>query len=355
MPDNGIALERREAPGPTSLGQRARKRQPLVTGDLPWRAADPGFGFANRRRSAGGASRRSIASCESEEKGTGGPARAPEFKAPGIANALEKCAVLEAAPPSACKRRAPDDNCRRRNVDGRQDKPLPRRLCAMAARSAGFLGRGRGRDRLDREADDRVRPQRRGLWPLVHRRRLQHLLQRGGPPRRGRPRRAGGDRLRLAGHQHQADHHLRRAADQDRNSRRHPQAQFRRRERRPRHPLHADGAGGAGGDAGLRADRRDSFGGVRRLRAEGACHPDRRLHPQGHDLGKLRHRGRAGHSLQAAARRGDQAVEAQAVGLPDPATAAGEGRTDARAAITTGRRPGTTRWSGRTTCSSRCR
>src|SRR5687767_7042464 len=68
VPDNGIALERREAPGPTLLGQRARKRQPLVTGDLPWRAADPGFGFANRRRSAGGASRRSIASFERDGK-----------------------------------------------------------------------------------------------------------------------------------------------------------------------------------------------------------------------------------------------------------------------------------------------
>src|SRR5262245_62712014 len=44
VPDNGIALERREAPGPTLLGPRARKRQPLVTGDLPWRAPDPGFG-----------------------------------------------------------------------------------------------------------------------------------------------------------------------------------------------------------------------------------------------------------------------------------------------------------------------
>ena len=32
-----------------------------------------------------------------------------------------------------------------------------------------------------------------------------------------------------------------------------------------------------------------------------------------------------------------------------------QGRADRRAAITTGRRPGTTRWSGRTTCSSRCR
>ena len=39
--------------------------------DLPWRAADPGFGFANRRRSAGGASRRSIASFERDgKKGT---------------------------------------------------------------------------------------------------------------------------------------------------------------------------------------------------------------------------------------------------------------------------------------------
>ena len=44
MPDNGTELERREAPGPTLLGPRARKRQPLVTGDLPWRAPDPEFG-----------------------------------------------------------------------------------------------------------------------------------------------------------------------------------------------------------------------------------------------------------------------------------------------------------------------
>ena len=28
VPDNGIALERREAPGPTSLGQRARSGSP---------------------------------------------------------------------------------------------------------------------------------------------------------------------------------------------------------------------------------------------------------------------------------------------------------------------------------------
>jgi hypothetical protein len=48
VPDNGIAVERREAPGPTLLGPRARKRQPLVTGDLPWRAPNHGFGFGTR-------------------------------------------------------------------------------------------------------------------------------------------------------------------------------------------------------------------------------------------------------------------------------------------------------------------
>jgi hypothetical protein len=42
VPDNGIAVERRVAPGPAVLGPRARKRQPLVTGDLPWRAPNPG-------------------------------------------------------------------------------------------------------------------------------------------------------------------------------------------------------------------------------------------------------------------------------------------------------------------------
>ena len=90
MPDNGIAVERREAPGPTSLGPRARKRQPLVTGDLPWRAPNPGFGFGNRRRSAGGASRRSIPLWGKRKKGNGGPARAPEIKA-RVRDALTEC------------------------------------------------------------------------------------------------------------------------------------------------------------------------------------------------------------------------------------------------------------------------
>ena len=47
-----------------------------------------------------------------------------------------------------------------------------------------------------------------------------------------------------------------------------------RQARRPRHHLHADGARGGGGDAGLRADRGDPFGGVRRLLARSAGRPD---------------------------------------------------------------------------------
>ncbi len=47
----------------------------------------------------------------------------------------------------------------------------------------GFWGEAAQRHRLDREAEDGVRSQRRRLRPLVSRRRLQHLLQRGRPPR----------------------------------------------------------------------------------------------------------------------------------------------------------------------------
>src|SRR5262245_54617927 len=83
-PTTGIALERREAPGPTLLGPRARKRQPLVTGDLPWRAPDPVIWVRHRRRSAGGASRRSNPSFRGgKENREDGPARAPEIKARG--------------------------------------------------------------------------------------------------------------------------------------------------------------------------------------------------------------------------------------------------------------------------------
>ena len=294
MPDNGIALERREAPGPTSLGLRARKRQPLVTGDLPWRAPNPGFGFANRRRSAGGASRRSISSFGSRKKGKGGPARAPEFKARDR-EALVKCAVLEAAPPRPLAKGARETTIAAGGT--LMDAQTSRYHESMRAgrRPEGFWGEAAAE--IDWIVSRRpCSTERRRLWPLVHRRRLQHLLQRGRPPRGARPRRAGGDHLRLAGHQHQATITYAELQTKTATLAGMLQADFGVEQGRPRHPLHADGAGGAVCDARLRAHRRDPFGGVRRLRAEGAGDPHRRLQAQAHALGKLRHRGRARHS-----------------------------------------------------------
>ena len=46
----------------------------------------------------------------------------------------------------------------------------------------GFWGEAAADDRLVRAGEEGVRPERRRLRPLVRRRRLQHLLQRGRPP-----------------------------------------------------------------------------------------------------------------------------------------------------------------------------
>ena len=50
---------------------------------------------------------------------------------------------------------------------------------------------------------------------------------------------------------------------------------------RPRHPLHADDSRGGVRHAGLRAHRRDPFGGVRRIRRAGTRHPDRGCDAEG--------------------------------------------------------------------------
>ena len=114
--------------------------------------------------------------------------------------------------------------------------------------------------------------------------RLQHLLQRDRPPCGARARQPAGDHLRLAGHQHEARHHLCGAAARGRDARCRA-AGFRRHQRRPRHPLHADGARGAVRHVRLRAHRRDPFRRVRRVRGEGACDPPRRLQAEADPLG----------------------------------------------------------------------
>ncbi len=214
-------------------------------------------------------------------------------------------------------------------TNGRPNEPLPRRLCALAAQPGSILGRGRQRNRLDREAEENLRQGRRHLWPLVRGRRLQYLLQRARPPRAGRARATGGADLRFAGHQPEAHVQLRPPAVGSAIARRHA-ARLRRHQRRPRHPLHADGAGGGVRHAGLRAHRRHPFGGVRRFRGERTRHPHRRRQAESNPVGELRHGRRARHPLQAAARRGDQARQAQARHLPHSPAPAMRGAVDAR-------------------------
>ena len=185
-------------------------------------------------------------------------------------------------------------------------------------------------------------PKSRRLRALVRRRRLQHLLERGRPPCECRARAAARDHLRLAACRNEADDHLRPAADRDAGAGRHA-ARPRRRQGRPRHPLHADDSRGGDRHARLRAHRRDPLGGVRRLCRQRACDPDRRLQAEGHPVGELRARARPHRQVQAAARRGDRAVVAQARRLPDPAAAAGARPRWSPGAITTGRRCATTR------------
>ena len=157
----------------------------------------------------------------------------------------------------------------------------------------------------------------------------QHLLQRARSPRRRRPRRPGRADPRFAAHQHGLEIHLCRDAEGGADARRRD-AGFRRRQGRPRHPLYADGAGSGVRDAGLRADRRGAFGGVRRLRRQGTRDPDRGRQAETDLLGELRHRARPHRAIQAAARRGDQAFERQAAGLHHPAAAAAGLRTHGR-------------------------
>ena len=122
---------------------------------------------------------------------------------------------------------------------------ITRSTAARSATRKGFGAKPHRRSTGTSAPTQDLRPERRRLRPLVRRRHLQHLLERGRPPRAERPRRAGGHHLRLARHRDEADDHLCRPADQDPGARRHPE-EFRRQQGRPRPALHADGAGGGG-------------------------------------------------------------------------------------------------------------
>ena len=79
----GVAVERREAPGPTSLGSRASQRRVWVTRPCRRRAAGRVMVRQRESRKLPGASRRSIPSFEGRKKGQGGPAPLKKSKPPG--------------------------------------------------------------------------------------------------------------------------------------------------------------------------------------------------------------------------------------------------------------------------------
>ena len=141
--------------------------------------------------------------------------------------------------------------------------------------------------------------------------RLQHLLQRRRPPRRARARRPGRDHLRLAGHRHQARHHLCRAARRGAPARRGP-ADFgvAKGDRVILYmPMVPEAVVAMLACARIGAIHSVVFGG---FAAEGAGDPHRRRQAQGDPLRELRHRAGPRGPLQAAARRGDRARRAQA-------------------------------------------
>ena len=162
---------------------------------------------------------------------------------------------------------------------------------------------------------ERIFDARRGrLRPLVSRRALQRLLQRARPACRGRPRRPGRALLRQPRHRDQARHHLSRTARRDGDARRRAQ-RSRGRGGRPGADLHADDSRGDRRHARLRAHRRRAFGGVRRLRRQGARDPHRRRRAEGHSHRELRRRAGPDRRIQAAARSCDLSRPAQAVDL----------------------------------------
>ena len=110
---------------------------------------------------------------------------------------------------------------------------------------------------------------------LVRGRRAQPVGQLPRPAPRGAWRPDGAD-LRGRRARPGPPLHLSRALRRDLPLRE-PAEAARDRARRPRDDLHADDPRSGGGDARLRADRRDPFGGIRRLLARERRGPHRRL------------------------------------------------------------------------------
>ena len=183
--------------------------------------------------------------------------------------------------------------CRRRQV--------PRDVCPLGQRSQRLLGRTGQAHRLDEalpQGRERLLRPRQHLDQMVRGWRPERRLELHRPPSRQARR---PDRDHLGGRRSLAvqAHHLPPAARRSLQDGQHP-AHPERQEGRPRHHLSADDPGSRLRDAGLRADRRHSFGGVRRLLAGQPRPAHHRLPVQGHH-----------HRRRGPARRQEGAAEGQ--------------------------------------------
>ena len=106
---------------------------------------------------------------------------------------------------------------------------------------------------------------------------------------------------------------------------------------RPGSDLHADDPGGDRRHARLRADRRRAFGGVWRLRRQGAGDPHRRRRAEGGADLELRRRARPHRRIQAPARTRDRPLQGTTAGGRRPSAAADRRAPSIPSATTTGR------------------
>ena len=190
------------------------------------------------------------------------------------------------------------DWAKRAYVDDAKYREMYARSVSRPQRLLGRAGQAHRLDEALPQGRERLLRPRQHLDQMVRGRRPERRLELHRPPSRQARR---PDRDHLGGRRSLAvqAHHLPPAARRSLQDGQHP-AHPERQEGRPRHDLSADDPGSRLRDAGLRADRRHPFGGVRRLLARQPRPAHHRLPVQDHH-----------HRRRGTARRQEGAAEGQ--------------------------------------------
>ena len=216
------------------------------------------------------------------------------------------------------------DWAKRAYVDDAKYREMYARSVTRPQRLLGRTGQAHRLDEALPQGRERLLRARQHLDQMVRGRRPERRLELHRPPSRQARR---PDRDHLGGRRSLAvqAHHLPAAARRSLQDGQHP-AHPERQEGRPRHDLSADDPGSGLRDAGLRADRRHSFGGVRRLLARQPRPAHHRLPVQGHH-----------HRRRGTARRQEGAAEGQCRcrDREEPAASTGSSWSSAPAAPST--------------------